>query len=110
MLNKKHPNLKSWMPGQSSNPAGRKSGSKNVSTIVRQLLEQDANTNLLDDSKIAELTNGKPTTYAQAIVLAMLKRASEGNVQAVKWLTEQQERNCPRTLQGYSTQTIWLFR
>lgn len=72
-----------------------------MSTIVRQLLEQDANTNLLDGSKIAKLTNGRPTTYAQAIVLAMLKRASEGNVQAVKWLTEQQERNyAPQNAKG----------
>jgi hypothetical protein len=93
MSNKNFSNLKSWKPGQSGNPAGRKPGSKNVSTIVRQLLEQDANTNLLSNANIAELTNGKPTTYTQAIVLAMLKRASEGSVQAVKWLTEQQERN-----------------
>lgn len=92
-MQNKYPNLKSWKPGQSGNPAGRKPGSKNVSSIVRQLLEQDANTNLLDSANISELANGKPTTYAQAIVFAMLKKASEGNVQAVQWLTEQQERN-----------------
>jgi hypothetical protein len=44
-------------------------------------------------SNIANLANGKPTSYAQAIILAMLKKALEGNVQAVCWLAEQQERN-----------------
>lgn len=90
MNNKKYPNLKPWQPGQSGNPAGRKVGSKNVSTIVRELLEQDADTDILINTKVADLANGKPTSYAQAIVLAMLRKALEGNVQAVCWLTEQQ--------------------
>lgn len=90
MNNKKYPNLKPWQPGQSGNPTGRKVGSKNVSTIVRELLEQDANTNLLTISHIADLANGNPTSYAQAIAFAMLKKALGGNVQAVCWLTEQQ--------------------
>jgi len=93
MSNKNYPNLKPWKSGQSGNPAGRKVGSKNVSTIVRQLLEQDADTCLLTSSSITDLTNGKPTTYAQAMTLAMLKKALEGDVRAVKWLAEQQERN-----------------
>lgn len=90
MNNKKNPNLKPWQPGQSGNPAGRKVGSKNVSTIVRELLEQDASEQLLISNNIADLANGKPTSYAQAIVLAMLKKALTGNVQAACWLTEQQ--------------------
>lgn len=92
-MSNKNQNLKPWKKGQSGNPAGRKVGSKNVSTIVRELLEQDANENLLANANIADLINGKPSSYAQAIVFAMLKKALEGNVQAVCWLTEQQERN-----------------
>lgn len=90
MNNKNYPNLKSWKKGQSGNPAGRKKGSKNVSTIVRQVLEQDADADILIGTKIADLTNGQPTSYAQAIILAMLKKALEGNVQAVCWLSQQQ--------------------
>lgn len=90
MNNKKHPNLKPWKPGTSGNPTGRKVGSKNVSTIVRELLEQDANEQLLTSSNIADLANGKPTSYAQAIAYAMLKKALTGNVQAACWLVEQQ--------------------
>lgn len=32
-------NLQKWPKGTSGNPAGRKLGSKNISTIVRELLE-----------------------------------------------------------------------
>src|SRR6185369_17021897 len=90
MKDKNYPNLKPWKTGQSGNPDGRKVGSKNVSTIVKQVLEQDADTDILIGTKVADLTNGQPTSYAQAIVLAMLKKALEGNVQAVCWLAEQQ--------------------
>ena len=89
MNNKNYPNLKSWKKGQSGNPTGRKKGSRNVATIVKQVLEQDADTNILVGAKISDLTNGQPTSYAQAIILAMLKKALEGNVQAACWLAEQ---------------------
>lgn len=80
MNNKNYPNLKSWKRGQSGNPAGRKPGSKNVSTVVRKLLEQDAVNNLLSSSNLTDLANGQPTSYAQAMVLAMIKRGLEGDV------------------------------
>lgn len=93
MPNKKFSNLKPWKPGQSGNPAGRKPGSKNVSTIVRKLLEQDAKDGILSNTDLTELVNGQPTSYAQAMVLAMIKKALEGNVQAVSWLAERQDRS-----------------
>jgi hypothetical protein len=34
-------NLKPWQTGISGNPSGRRAGSRNISTIVRELLEQD---------------------------------------------------------------------
>lgn len=91
MYNKKYPNLKPWKPGQSGNPAGRKLGSKNVSTIVRKLLEEDAVDDLLSSANLTDLANGQPTSYAQAMVLAMIKKALEGDVRAVKWLAERQD-------------------
>lgn len=93
MNNKKYNNLKPWKPGQSGNPAGRKTGSKNVSTIVRKLLEQDAENGLLSSSDLADLAKGQPTSYAQAMVLAMIKKALEGDVRAVRWLAERQDRS-----------------
>ena len=93
MPNKNFSNLKPWKPGQSGNPAGRKPGSKNVSTIVRKLLEQDAKDGILSDSSLTDLVSGQSTSYAQAMVLAMIKKGLEGNVQAVSWLAERQDRS-----------------
>lgn len=93
MNNKNYPNLKSWKKGQSGNPAGRKQGSKNVSTIVRKLLEQNAVDNILLTSNLADLAKGQPTSYAQAMVLAMIKKALEGDVRAVKWLADRQDKS-----------------
>lgn len=91
MNNKNYPNLKSWKKGQSGNPAGRRQGSKNVSTIVRKLLEQNAVDELMSSSNLSDLANGQPTSYAQAMVLAMIKKALEGDVRAVRWLAERQD-------------------
>ncbi len=93
MNNKNYTNLKTWKKGQSGNPAGRKQGSKNVSTIVRKLLDQDAKEGLLSSANLNELANGKTTSYAQAMVLAMIKKALEGDVRAVKWLAERQDKS-----------------
>lgn len=93
MNTKNYPNLKPWKPGQSGNPAGRKSGSKNVSTIVRKLLEENAVDEILSSSNLTDLAKGQPTSYAQAMVLAMIKKALEGDVQAVRWLADRQDRS-----------------
>ncbi len=93
MNNKNYPNLKPWKKGQSGNPTGRKPGSKNVSTIVRKLLEQNAVEEILSSSNLTDLANGQPTSYAQAMVLAMIKKGLEGNVQAVSWLADRQDRS-----------------
>lgn len=93
MNNKNYPNLRSWKKGQSGNPMGRKQGSKNLSTIVRKLLEQNAVDELLSSSNLSDLAKGQPTSYAQAMVLAMIKKALEGDVRAVKWLADRQDKS-----------------
>ena len=93
MNTKNYPNLKPWKRGQSGNPAGRKPGSKNVSTIVRKLLEQNVMDEILSSSKLKDFANGQPTSYAQAMVLAMIKKALEGDVRAVRWLAERQDKS-----------------
>ena len=93
MQNQKYPNLTPWQPGQSGNPAGRKPGSKNMSTIVRELLDQDADTGILSSNNITQLTNGETTTYAKAVALAAISKALKGDMQAIIWLAEQQRRD-----------------
>ena len=93
MNTKNYSNLKPWKPGQSGNPAGRKPGSKNVSTIVRELLEQNAKDSVLGDIPLSDLTNGMPTSYVQAMVLVMIQKALEGDVRAVRWLADREDRS-----------------
>lgn len=93
MNNKKYKNLKPWKPGQSGNPAGRKPGSKNVSTIVRELLEQDAIESVLGGIPLSKSIKGKSTSYAQAMVLVMIQKALEGDVRAVRWLADREDRS-----------------
>lgn len=92
MKNKKYPNLTPWQPGQSGNPSGRKPGSKNMTTIVQELLDSEVSAELLNKSGFTEMVNGESTTYAKAVVLATIYKALQGNMQAIIWLAEQQER------------------
>lgn len=91
MNNKKYPNLKPWQAGQSGNPAGRKQGSKNISTIVQELLDHEANTDVLARSNVAELVKDMPTSYAKAVVWVAIQKALKGDMRAIIWLAEQQE-------------------
>ena len=93
MKAEKYPNLTPWQPGQSGNPTGRKPGSKNMSTIVRELLDQDADSGVLSSNNLTQLTNGETTTYAQAVTLAAISKALRGDMQAIIWLAEQQRRD-----------------
>jgi hypothetical protein len=93
MKTQKYPNLTPWQPGQSGNPAGRKLGSKNMSTIVKELLEQDTTSDILAQNDLTQFTQNTSTTYAKAIVWATINKAMQGNMQAVLWLAEHQERN-----------------
>jgi len=93
MQHKKHKNLKPWKPGQSGNPAGRKPGSKNVSTIVRELLEQDVIDGVLGGIPLSQSIKSKSTTYSQAMVLVMIQKALDGDVRAVRWLADREDRS-----------------
>lgn len=92
-MNKSYPNLKQWQKGQSGNPTGRKVGSKNISTLVREMLEQEINPELPLNPKVTLLTQGKPTSYAQAVVLAMLHKAIEGDVRAAQFIADHSMRS-----------------
>jgi|JI6StandDraft_1071083.scaffolds.fasta_scaffold19988_3 heat shock protein HspQ len=83
-------NLNKWTKGTSGNPAGRKLGSKNIATIVKELLEQDIDTRFPLNERLKQLITDNGTTYAKAIVYAMLLKAIDGDVRAATYLTELQ--------------------
>ena len=75
-------NLKPFEQGESGNPNGRPKGSRNRSTIVKELLE-------FASSQKNVLTGEQETlTQEQAITLAMLLKASKGDVNAYKALMD----------------------
>ena len=75
-------NLKNFKKGEVSNPNGRPKGSKNRSTIVKELLE-------FASSQKNVLTGEQETlTQEQAITLAMLLKANKGDVNAYKALMD----------------------
>jgi hypothetical protein len=90
MHNNSLANLHKWPKGTSGNPAGRKQGSKNISTIVRELLEQDIDTRFPLNDRLKQLISDNGTTYAKAIIYAMLLKAIDGDVRAAIYLTELQ--------------------
>lgn len=83
-----HSNLEPQQLGQGGNSNGHKLDSKNVSTIVRELVEQEIDTALLPNKNLTALTNGKPKIYAEAIALALFIKALEGNVGAARLVFE----------------------
>lgn len=82
----KHPNLKPFPKGVSGNPKGRPKGSKNWSTIVRDLLN--------DEELLDKISKTKPSYYehlpvkngAHAITIAMMIEALKGKKEAAEWL------------------------
>ena len=75
-------NLKPFGKGNNANPNGRPKGSRNRSTIVKELLE-------FASSQKNVLTGEQQTlTQEQAITLAMLLKAGKGDVNAYKALMD----------------------
>lgn len=71
---------------------GRKKGSKNLSTIVIDLLSQNVNQNLPIDAKWLSLEKEQPVTYAKAIALSMIIKAINGDVRASAWVSNYADR------------------
>ena len=79
-----------WKSGQSGNPSGRKVGSKNIATIVRELLEEEIDPRFPLDNSLKELIADKGLTYAKAIVYALMIKAIQGDVRACSSIIELQ--------------------
>lgn len=76
-------NLKSYRKGQSGNPAGRPRGSRNVSTILAQMLRQTAPKTIVDSDFVKILSKGrKGITLADA---AAARLVYEGVINGKSW-------------------------
>jgi hypothetical protein len=81
-------NLKPWKPGQSGNPKGRSVGSRNLSTIIQELLADEELADMLLPTKprwwdILPEKNG-----AYAMVAMILAKACDGDIRAAEWIAK----------------------
>lgn len=67
-----------FKPGQSGNPAGRPVGSKNLSTILRDMLEEEI------DVKVDDTGRKERRKFSELIIRKLIKRASDGDPRAIK--------------------------
>lgn len=86
-----------WKPGQSGNPAGRKAGSKNYITKLKQELE------------IAVRDNLHPKVIGE-ILNAMAKRALDGNVGAAKLILDKTISNARESEEDLGGATSYIFK
>lgn len=77
---RKPPVKHQFKPGESGNKKGRKKGSKNIVTILRELLNQ----------KISVTKNGaiRKIPFIEGIVLRIMDDALKGNIKTAAWLID----------------------
>jgi len=73
-------NLTPFKPGQSGNPEGRPKGSRNLSTILKAMLEEE----VLDDSGVK-----KP--FQDIIIAKLVKLARDGDLKAIQEIYDRVE-------------------
>lgn len=71
-----------FQPGESGNPSGKPKGTKNFTTLVRDMLK-----------RVAVLKEGNPNnlTYEDVLADQVIKRAIQGNDRVLKILWEQMD-------------------
>ena len=78
-----------FKPGESGNPAGRPVGRRSLSTIIRDLLEQELDFSKLDTDdamRLVEMYEGKSAWEAVVTVAAI--KALQGNIKAADFLAK----------------------
>jgi hypothetical protein len=74
----KPPRAKQWKPGQSGNPAGRPKGSKNESTLLREILDRKI------DSRVGDRV--RKITILEGILLKVTEDSLRGNTKSATFL------------------------
>lgn len=73
---------------------GRKKGSKNVSTIIKDLLETDFK-KIKNSSLKSKIEKQNSKTAKEAIISVIIQKALSGDIKSVEWLFSRIERNEP---------------
>lgn len=81
-----------FKPGTSGNPAGRPVGARSLSTILKEMLEEEVPVNI----------DGQPATKKQMkeiIIRKLLKGASDGDTKAINTIFDRTEGKAPQHLE-----------
>lgn len=90
---------------------GRKSGSKNIRTITRKLLEDDVDLKLPINDDIRQfLENNGNRSYIEAITLAMLVKAVNGDVRAASLIFDRSDQLQLNEDEGIFDKTELIFQ
>lgn len=68
-----------FKPGESGNPEGRKPGTKNMSTILREMLELET------------VVDGVKMSYKDSIVRKLIKKADKSDLRAIQEIFDRTE-------------------
>lgn len=76
MANEKNIEPHKFQPGESGNPAGRPKGSRNLSTILKEMLEEEITVDLGDGKKAKK-------AFKEVIIRKLIKKAADGSEKAI---------------------------
>jgi len=75
--------LNQFKPGESGNPSGRPRGSRNLSTILAEMLEEEI--------EITEAGVKSKKKFADVIVRKLIRKANEGDIKAIQVIFDRTE-------------------
>jgi len=110
---KEHPgtkNLTSWKPGQSGNPEGKKEGTKNTSTIIREFLDMASNKHDYEATdkdmfkELSEELEGRKLTKRDIMFYKMIQKAMKGDTYTFNSLMDRLEGKPTQTNRNINTE------
>lgn len=89
--------------GESGNPLGKPVGTKSLSTILKNMLEEEIDVELEDGTK-----QKKP--FQDVIIRALIKQAKKGNMKAIQEIFDRVEGRPNQSIQVDGDMTIGITR
>lgn len=94
-------NLQPWQAGISGNPKGRPKGSRNLKTVIREMLDSPDTYNLLPDTVPRDTS-----TPLEAIICTLMVKSMSGDVKAADVLLKHAiDKEMPAESIGFFSQT-----
>ncbi len=82
--------LNQFKEGESGNPNGRPKGSRNLSTILKEMLEEDVEV-VIDGKK-------ERRQFQEVIICKLLKKANDGDIRAIEQIFDRTEGKAKQTV------------